>query len=180
MADDSQLKADSPAEPSDAPPPDAGMEVPDYDGGGGMFGSNAWWEGMASLTLCGKKLSHEQAKQLFTGMVAAIVLLIVGLIVLAAGSGSDAPTGGSAPPLATYSAPAHDPSLPIGTHPTMRLNGKNSVCSESGCTGRIEILAPPVTDPAGRPEWGTVCGHWCVSVQLSSRLLRTSFSRTSF
>eukprot|EP01045_Picozoa_sp_COSAG04_P032353 COSAG04_NODE_6310_length_1358_cov_1.444003_1_plen_187_part_00 len=48
---------------------------------------------------------------------------------------------------------------PPGLNPTVRLTGQNSKCSRQGCTGRIEVLAPPPGDPQACPIWGTVCGH---------------------
>ena len=48
---------------------------------------------------------------------------------------------------------------PPGLSPTVRLTGQNARCSAQGCTGRIEVLAPPPGDADGCPIWGTVCGH---------------------
>ena len=61
-----------PAEPGAPPPP----EVPEYGEGEGMAASS-WWESMADLRLCGKKVTNEQAKTIFTLMGALIVALVV-------------------------------------------------------------------------------------------------------
>ena len=71
-----------PAEPGAPPPP----EVPEYGEGEGMAASS-WWESMADLRLCGKKVTNEQAKAIFTLMGALIVALVVVVIVSATGGG---------------------------------------------------------------------------------------------
>ena len=56
-----------PSEPG-MPPPNTDMVVPTYDAEpGGLAGSSAWGGGFG-LTLCGKRISNEHAKQLFAGM----------------------------------------------------------------------------------------------------------------
>ena len=81
-----------PAEPGAPPPP----EVPEYGEGEGMAASS-WWESMADLRLCGKKVTNEQAKTIFTLMGALIVALVVVVIVSAAGGGGGGGDDSAAP-----------------------------------------------------------------------------------
>jgi hypothetical protein len=127
-----------------APPRPPPPEVPEYGEGEGMAASS-WWESMADLRLCGKKVTNEQAKTIFTLMGALIVALVVVVIVSATGGGggdggddSAVPSGG--PRVSTNWAAQH--SGPIGMSSDVRLSGANAQCSESGCSGRIEVKAP--------------------------------------
>ena len=140
-----------PAEPGAPPPP----EVPEYGEGEGMAASS-WWESMADLRLCGKKVTNEQAKTIFTLMGALIVALVVVVIVSVAGGGggsggddSAVPSGG--PRVSTNWAAQH--SGPIGMSSDVRLSGANAQCSESGCSGRIEVKAADPNSDNPAPVW---------------------------
>ena len=133
----------APAEPGAPPPGDTapGLEVPEY---GAAADTGSWWDSMASLTLCGKKVTNEQAKAIFTGMMAFIVLLVVVVISMAASGGDssgpddDTPIGAQN----SYSGGgggAFGVQSTAGTSDWVRLSGENAVCSAGGCTGRIEV-----------------------------------------
>ena len=133
-----------PAEPGAPPPADA---VPDYGAPEeGTLTSTSWWDSMASLTLCGKKVTNEQAKTIFTALMATVVLLVVVVVVMATGDSGSGASGGST------DAPVPPPRSPsasggaswqvqqaVGSSDWVRLSGKNAVCSAGGCTGRIEV-----------------------------------------
>jgi hypothetical protein len=157
------------------------MAVPEYgDKDGDGMASSSFWDHMASLTLCGKKVTNEQAKQIFAAMLAVIVVLVV-VIISSAGGGADgggdassavpspsrSAAGGGSPAMVTGAR-----TVPVGTSQSgnFRLNSPTP-CNEHGCTGRIEMKAHPFTwdgpadeemtrDMAADPTWGTVCGHW--------------------
>ena len=100
---------------------------------------------MADLKLCGKKVTNEQAKQIFTGMMGLIVVLVVVVISMSSGGGDgggDAgdgavPSGGSA----SYSRGGGSTAgrtAPVGTSQSgmIRITGlNNQQCLASGCTG---------------------------------------------
>ena len=118
--------------------------------------ASSWWESMADLRLCGKKVTNEQAKTIFTLMGALIVALVVVVIVSATGGGGDdggdrraVPSGG--PRVSTNWAAQH--SGPIGMSSDVRLSGANAQCSESGCSGRIEVKAPDPNSDNPAPVW---------------------------
>ena len=139
----------APAEPG-APPPMAdkgSVEVPDYGAPAEGMTSGSWWDSMASLTLCGKKVTNEQAKAIFTGMMAFIVLLVVVVIVMASGDasapaddGADLVTGGPGVSQ-NYNGGGAGVQNTVRTSDWVRLSGENAVCSPGGCTGRIEVSA---------------------------------------
>lgn len=131
---------------------------------------------MASLTLCGRKVTNEQAKQIFAALLGAIVFLVVVVIIMAGGGGSGAGDGVAPVPggrsfSAVPGGPAGVRTVPVGRSQSgnFRLNSETR-CTEHGCTGRIEMKAHPFTegpadeeasrDMAANPTWGTVCGHW--------------------
>ena len=104
---------------------------------------------MADLRLCGKKVTNEQAKTIFTLMGALIVALVVVVIVSATGGGGG--DGGGGPRVSTNWAAQH--SGPIGMSSDVRLSGANAQCSESGCSGRIEVKAPDPNSDNPAPVW---------------------------
>ena len=132
-------------EPGAPPPADA---VPDYSAPAEGMTSSGWWDSMASLTLCGKKVTNEQAKAIFTALMAAIVLLVVVVVMMAAGGGGDAsdagaPVSGGPSVAQNWNGGGGGDTWQVqntkGTSDWVRLSGKNAVCSEGGCTGRIEV-----------------------------------------
>lgn len=176
----------APVEPSAAPPMET--EIPEYKDDG--ITSSSFWDNMASLTICGKKVSNQQAKQLFAAMLGAIVLLVVVVVMLLGGdSGAGADNSAVADPNMPTPAPSVQVPAPsvlggsvtpgpisgrtvaVGTSQSgnFRLNSPTH-CNEHGCTGRIEMKAHPFTegppdeemtrDMTAAPVWGTVCGHW--------------------
>ena len=99
-----------PAEPG-APPP-ADQAVPDYGKPEeGTLASASWWDSMASLTLCGKKVTNEQAKTIFTALMATVVLLVVVVVVMATGD-----SGGSGGSSDAPVPPPRSPSASGGQH----------------------------------------------------------------
>ena len=135
-----------PAEPGAPPPP----EVPEYGEGEGMAASS-WWESMADLRLCGKKVTNEQAKTIFTLMGALIVALVVVVIVSATGGGGGDGGDDSAVP---SGGPRVSTNWLVETSSSdVRLSGANAQCSESGCSGRIEVKAPDPNSDNPAPVW---------------------------
>lgn len=147
--------------------------------------SSSWWDSMADLTLCGKKVTNDQVKQIFGVMIALIIALVVVVIYITNNSPSDSdsdsngvglPSGPgsrnpSYNPAATTPVGGGSSQLPAGrTSPVgvsesgiIRLSGGNSQCTASGCTGRLEVYTGEILPDGSRsdtPSWGTVCGHW--------------------
>lgn len=102
---------------------------------------------MASLTLCGKKVTNEQAKAIFTALMAAVVLLVVVVIVMATGGTGDSAATGDLPVVPQRSQSVGGGggggSFQIqqtpGVSDWVRLTGSSTACSAAGCTGRIEV-----------------------------------------
>lgn len=144
----------------------------------GTMASSGWWDSMADLTLCGKKVTNDQVKQIFGVLVALIVALVVVVIYIAGGddgsAGGDGASnglglpGGSGSRNPSYNAGGASPggrTSPVGVSESgiIRLTGGNSQCTASGCTGRLEVFTGEVLPDGTRsdtPSWGTVCGHW--------------------
>ena len=139
----------------------------------GSMTSDSFWDNMASLTICGKKVTNEQAKQIFAGMLGMIVLLIVVIVAGSGGGGGgdassgDASSGGSgAVPSrgqpgwsgeqsalgggsgANFGAvQGHTAGIGVSQSGNFRLTGVTSCAGNAhGCTGRIEMKAHPFTD----------------------------------
>ena len=142
------------------------MQAPDE----GTMASGGWWDSMADLRLCGKKVTNEEAKQIFGLMLALIVVLVVVVVSMAGGDSGD--SGGAIPngasPSYAGSGGAGRPTgrtAAIGTSESgmIRLTGANSRCTATGCTGRLEVYTGEILPDGTRsetPSWGTVCGHW--------------------
>ena len=98
---------------------------------------------MASLTLCGKKVTNEQAKTIFTVLMAAVVLLVVTVIVMVISPSEPSAPGElpAAPQLShsTGSGGTWQVQQTVGESDWVRLTGKNARCSAGGCTGRLEV-----------------------------------------
>ena len=95
-------------EPAAAPPPAAAappgepalpppLEAPDYEDGGGSMGSASWWDGFA-LTVCGKKVSNEEARNLIYGLatLSAVLLCVLAAVALSPDDGAAAGPGAGA------------------------------------------------------------------------------------
>ena len=110
---------------------------------------------MADLRLCGKKVTNEQAKTIFTLMGALIVALVVVVIVSATGGGGGGGSGGDGgDDSAVPSGPRVSTNWFVETSSSdVRLSGANAQCSESGCSGRIEVKAPDPNSDNPAPVW---------------------------
>jgi hypothetical protein len=182
MATVDTFEADNPSfdlEPSNPPPALATPKPiqeptappPTLDDGVAI-GSDSWWSQSFGLTVCGKRLSNQAAKQLIIGLGFGCVVLVVVAVVAATGGGgggedtsSEGGGGGEDTSSGGQRHRSHGPP-PVPPAPPGQLNGEQA-CEGKGYD-RTQCASVGCCQYDSGQCWSRIGRGWCQGVTTSS------------